>query len=317
MGVQLMVEDAVSAALQACDPRQQLPAGEFQDILFTVCDKVAGVMQAEQRSTLSGKDRTFIERRVSKLVGTCFNEMFPVRFRKSDRVICKTGSDEHDWASGLVVVVNEEHPEDEKSRLPYVVSIVPSGRFIAVPKDNNCVCRAELCFGQRAGALWFSLYCLQAQPLRRAARRFEVGDRVACAVEDDSDDYSIWAAGTVLDVDYSVHADAEKMLPDRNWSGDAGRVPYRVGLDSGCKVLVHRDEHWLVRDLALQAVGPRQSANGQRSLERLERRHRGDYTFEAIDHETRRVRPCKPPADSTDDEHDDDCPCCGYEAMPP
>jgi len=47
-------------------------------------------------------------------------------------------------------------------------------------------------------------------------------------------------------------------MPHRDWAGAAGTVPYRVQLDSGRKVLVHRDEPWLVRDLALQPEGPRQ-----------------------------------------------------------
>ena len=30
-----------------------------------------------------------------------------------------------------------------------------------------------------------------------------------------------------------------------------GIVPYRVAMDSGATVLVHQDEHWLVRDLTI------------------------------------------------------------------
>ena len=37
-------------------------------------------------------------------------------------------------------------------------------------------------------------------------------------------------------------------------------------LDTGCDVLVHRDEHWLVRDLALQREGVRIGADGTRCL---------------------------------------------------
>jgi len=39
-----------------------------------------------------------------------------------------------------------------------------------------------------------------------------------------------------------------------------------VRLDTGCDVLVHRDEHWLVRDLALQREGVRIGADGTRCL---------------------------------------------------
>ena len=86
-------------------------------------------------------------------------------------------------------------------------------------------------------------------------------------------------------------------------------MPYKVALDSGSRVLVHRDEHWLVRDLALQPPGSRQDARGARALTRLETRHKGDYTFEAVDHLTRRVRPCPAP-ESDEEEHGDDCICC-------
>ena len=72
--------------------------------------------------------------------------------------------------------------------------------------------------------------------------RFAAGERVACAVEDESNDYSVWAAGTVLEVDCSIEKDAAALLPDREWAGDAGRVPYVVELDSGGKVLVHNVE---------------------------------------------------------------------------
>ena len=89
-------------------------------------------------------------------------------------------------------------------------------------------------------------------------------------------------------------------------SGDASKVPDRVELDTGCRGLVHKDEHWLIRDLSLQAPGPRQSAK-ESCLKRIERRHRGDYTFEAVDHATRRVRACPPP--DSDEEHGEDCDC--------
>ena len=60
-------------------------------------------------------------------------------------------------------------------------------------------------------------------------------------------------------------------------------------LDSGTHVLAHRDVHWLVRDLALQPAGPRQSEDGTRNLKRLVKRSRNENEMELIDHETRRV----------------------------
>ena len=106
----------------------------------------------------------------------------------------------------------------------------------------------------------------------------------------------------MLEVDCSVEAEAATHLPDRDWSGIAGRVPYRVQLDAGHKVLVHQDVHWLVRDLALQPEGPRQAADGTRCLTRLERRQRGDE-WDVVDHATRQVRSCDAP--DSDDSDDD------------
>ena len=146
-------------------------------------------------------------------------------------------------------------------------------------------------------------------------RRFASGERVACAIEDESNDYSVWAAGTVRDVDYSIQEDAAALDPERDFTGARGVVPYRVELDTGGMVLVHRDEHWLVRDLELQSPGPRQLPAGESpresfasSLTRLERRHKGgmDAKWEAIDHMTRQVRDCEPPSE---DEHSDGCDC--------
>ena len=274
---------------------------------------------AQSARNLRANLRDFARQRVGKMVRAAFSEYEaerskPTRFQRADRVVCRLGGDRQ-WASGRIVATNEDNPDDPMGpKLPYIVKIdPPSTRIISVPRDNNDVCRSEVCFGQRPEALWFTLFCLPARPTT-GKPRFACGERVACAVEDESGDYSVWAAGTVVDADHSVAEDAAALLPEREWAGDAGRVPYRVQLDAGGHVLVHRDEHWLVRDLALQAVGPRQTPEsaGKRtasSLTRLERRHKGDYTWEAVDHMTRQVRPCEAPSD---DEHDDDCPCCGF-----
>ena len=116
----------------------------------------------------------------------------------------------------------------------------------------------------------------------------------------------VWAAGTVLESGVSLQAEVAALGPEAAVYADkAGCVPYRVKLDSGAVVLVHRDEHWLVRDLALQAEGPRQAADGYRCLRRLEKRRRdADGTWEELDHATRRVRPAAEPRD--DDESDED-----------
>jgi hypothetical protein len=214
--------------------------------------------------------------------------------------VCKVGG-ERRWASGTIQAINEDDPGDPtgQAKLPYVVKMdPPKARLISVPKDINDLVRAEVCFGQRAGALWFTLFCAPQRIVK--TRRFGVGERVSCAVEDTTDNYTIWAAGTVTEVSYSVASDASEMLPDRGWSGHI--VPYRVELDVGGHVLVHRDEHWLIRDLTLQPAGPRQAADGTRCLERIGKRQREEGAWEAIDHTTRRVRPADAPGDGSDDD---------------
>ena len=69
-------------------------------------------------------------------------------------------------------------------------------------------------------------------------------------------------------------------------------------------MLVHRDVHWLVRDLTLQPIGPRQSLDGTRDLKRLVKRRRGETEMELIDHATRKVR-VEEYCDSDDDDDDD------------
>jgi len=264
----LSVEDTVSAQIQESDPLRRLRGGDFQHVLFEVMDAVMRCMDDEKRTELEEDDHTFIARRVRMMVHAALEQYDaegppPTRFRRLDHVVCNVGG-ERKWASGVVAATNEDDPADpsSQSKLPYVVEIdPPSGRFIAVPKDDYDLIRAEVCFGQRGSALWFTLCSMPEGPPAAAAaapRRFGVGDRVACAIEDDTNDHGAWGAGTVLDVDYSVEGDATALLLQREWGGDAGIMPYRVQLDGGRKVLVHRDEHWLVRELALQPEGPRQ-----------------------------------------------------------
>ena len=297
MSLERWVEDAVAAQIQTCDPKQLLDGSDFQDVLDHVTAKVLGVMNRDQRTELDSEDCDFIEKRVRKMVDECHAEYDSRRaakahFHKFDRVVCNVGR-ERQWAAGTIQSVNEDDPIDPRGpKLPYVVKIdPPDARLISVPRDEYEVCRAEVCFGQRAGALLFTLFCL---PLRKDRRklRFGVGERVVCAVEDESDDWTVWRTGTVLDVDFSIEDEAKAVFPTRDWSGEAGRVPYRVQLDGSVCVLVHRDEHWLIRDLALQPEGPRQAADGTRALKRLEKRPKSDGVdeWQAIDHMTRQVR---------------------------
>ena len=297
LSLERLVEDAVAAQIQTCDPKQLLDGSDFQDVLDHVTAKVLGVMNKDQRTKLDCEDSDFIMRRVRKMVDECHAEYDSRRaakahFLKFDRVVCNVGR-ERQWAAGTIQSVNEDDPIDpDGPKLPYVVKIdPPDARLISVPRDEYEVCRAEVCFGQRADALFFTLFCL---PLRKDRRklRFGVGERVVCAVEDESNDWTVWRTGTVLDVDFSIEDEAKAVFPTRDWSGEAGRVPYRVQLDGSVCVLVHRDEHWLIRDLALQPEGPRQAADGTRALKRLEKRPKSDGAdeWEAIDHMTRQVR---------------------------
>lgn len=206
--------------------------------------------------------------------------------------------------------LDEKDPKDPtgQARLPYVVKLdPPEGRLIAVHADESDLVRAEVCFGQCEDALSFSLCCKPLQPLKQTSartRRFSVADRVACAVEDATSDYSDWAAGEVLALNHDVEVPAGDFTP-----GDNGLAtfPYLVMLETGTHVLVHRDDHWLVRDLALQAPGPRQSAAGACNLKRLEKRRAADGSgWELVDHQTRKVRLQGKAAFVSDDEDEDD-----------
>jgi len=275
----------------------------------TITDGVVGCMLQEGRTTLDDDDRSFIQRRARNLVGA-FCQPQKRRMALFDRVVCNIGG----WAAGTIQSVDEDDPEDPtgQSKLPYVVKIdQPIGRLVSVPHDANTHCRPEVCFGQKAGSLYFTLMCMpklrrQRGQTRGKALRFAVGDRVACAVEDETGDFTQWAAGTVLTLHVSIESEAAAFDTGLDLAGDAGCVPYRVTLDSGCTVLVHRDDHLLVRDLNLQAAGPRQAADGTRCLRRLEKRQRAaDGAWEDVDHYTRRVRPANAPADDDDDDDDD------------
>jgi hypothetical protein len=238
------------------------------------------------------------------------------RFEKMDRVLCFIGLPDMPWIPGTIQSLDEEDPSDPTGRkkLPYVVKVDPPiNRLISVPRDVNTLVTAERCFGQRAGALWSTMFAMPRRFMK--AKRFKVGDRVVCAVEDDTDRFTEWKAGTVTDVNYSIEADAKTFLDElgdqastltksRSWTKEGALVPYRVELESGCKVLVHRDEHWLVRDLELQAEAPRQAEDGTRNLKRLVKRKRGD-DWELVDHTTRKVRK-KTELDADSDDSDND-----------
>lgn len=311
------VEKAIKAAICECDPANLLRPHHVHDIVEAIAQHIMAVLQEENRAELGDDGRAFVEWRVGQCVCMCFEQYAaerkntPTRFLKLERVLICVDADKNTWASGSIEKINEDNPDDlQGPTFPYMVRLdAPDNRLLPVKADEYAHCRAEVCFGQRANAL-LSTFSSMPPILRgkAAARRFKAGERVAVAVEDASDKYSDWVAGTVVDVEWSVAQDAAQLLPSRDWSGNKGVVPYRVELDSGATVLVHKDEHWLIRDLTLQTPGPRQCEDG-RCLTRLIKRHKGDYTFEAVDHGTRRVRPCEPPEDEFGHSGDAHCPC--------
>ena len=179
-----------------------------------------------------------------------------LRFGKHDRVVCHLAG-RRAWAAGTIIELDRDDQENG-TQIPYLVKIdPPNGRVICVPRDDNHVVRAEFCFWDHAHTLPFTLFC---KPRKQTEMlRFGVGGRVACAVEDYMGNEVTWAAGTVLDVNYDAGSSSDSW----DWPCVDGIVPYRVLLDAGGHVLVHRDEHWLVRDLRLQPASPsRHSAAG-------------------------------------------------------
>jgi len=290
------IEAEVSHGIQRCDPDQQISNEVYADIIAEIVDTVFSVMEEEGRTELNDRDLGFIKERARRLTRESLPKVSrPARrFGKLDRVVCYIGGDRQ-WAPGRIQSLDEDDPQDPTGQtiLPYVVKLDPPvGRMISVPKDSNEVCRAEVCFGSRAGANLFTSMCM---PQRRVSstRRFAEGDRVACAVEDATDDFTEWAAGTVVTVEHTSQGEG-------NMAPGSATVPYKVDLDNGNAVLVHRDEHIFIRELALQPAGPCIGAGGTRCTARFAKRKKAaGEGFEMVDHQTRQVR-------AVQDDGDDD-----------
>ena len=296
------IEAEATAGVRQCDPRQLLADTDFGEILAEVVDKVFGVMEDEGRTDLNDRDRGFIKERTRILTraGLPRIERPRRRFAQLDRVVCKVGG-ERRWAPGTVQAVDEDDPKDPTGQtlLPYVVRIdPPNSRLVSVSEDSAELVRVEVCFGQHAEANWFTVMCLPMQRRQRARPRFAQGERVACAVEDATKEYSDWAGGTVAAVGHAFDFEGE-LAPG------SATVAYKVQLDNGSTVLVHRDEHRLVRELALQPEGARLAADGTRCLTKFAKRPAGDG-WAMVDHSTRMVRRLPPGRENNDDDDDDD-----------
>ena len=144
-------------------------------------------MEDEGRKQLGCKDRAYIKKTVRKMTRASLAPPAVLRFQKLERVVCNVGGGAG-WAAGSVHALNEEDPSDPTGQrvLAYVVRLdPPNSRLVSVPRDCNDLVRAEVCFGLRAGGIWFTRMCLP-KAVRRGSqrkRRFGVDDRVACAVD--------------------------------------------------------------------------------------------------------------------------------------
>lgn len=278
------IEQATLSAIREYDPHQKLSESNATEVAKTIIAKVQQVVVVEERRTaLDDRDHGYIRSRARSMMKDRL-EAQTLRFILLDRVICFVGG-EHGWLPGAVQGLNKEDPEDPTGEtiIPYVVKVDPPiSSLISVPSDENALVRPEICFGQREDALSFTAMCMWKRPGTKPQRRFGQGERVSCAVEDATNQFSDWRAGTVMSVNLTV-AGAGK-------EGEDLLMPYQVKLDSGCTILVHRDEHWLVRDLAFQPDGPRISADGSHCVSRFSQRSTMDGCVEKIDHATRNVR---------------------------
>ena len=271
-----LVQDAVKAEVWSQDPKNMLHGSEFANIVKLVAGWVRARMAQSQpqRTVLEEQDHDFIRETCGRMVQNHLHPRADRRFRTGDRVVCRLAG-RRAWAAGTILQLDRDDPDDPtgQTQIPYLVRIdPPNSRLICVPRDENGVVRAEACFWHHADAgLPFTLAC---KPVRQASwpRRFGVGGRVAVAIEDAAGaSRPPWTAGTVLEVDYDAGREAKGIASSSEWPSADAVVPYRVLLDTGGQVLVHRDEHWLVRDLRLQPAGPR-----QRRVTRFADRHEDD-----------------------------------------
>ena len=243
----------------------------------------------------------------------------PLRFVLKERVACKISQGQ--WLTGKVAMLHEPDPHGG-SVLPYVVSLDRSDRMISAPSDNDDCVRIEACFTE---AEWHVSRSLSAGR-SSLALRFKAGDVVACLAASLGHGRASadWRRARVRQVWPSLDLDEPRKhvpylleLLDEGVPGGEGGEGGEDGEDcvdgeGGAGLLCHRDDHYLVRDLALQPPGPRTDRS------RFATRQCADgSSFEELDHQTRVVRSTEfaAPAPKGDRDHgqlddlDDDFIC--------
>lgn len=224
------------------------------------------------------------------------NQQTP-RFECGECVVCRLPGG---WAPGRVIEKKKSDLQDQTKEQTRLLSeclhirldsaSIGGHRTVYMQDQRNYV-RLELCFGQRPDAESFTRACLpphQSRGSKRAKLRFAAGERVACLVEDDSGDYALWKGGTVTQLWPCVPSSEDDTVEDEKLA-----AAYAVQLDNDCRVLVHGDNHKLVRDLIYQAEGVYNFGFcGKRFTKR---RDVGSGEWELVDQSTRRARACSPP----------------------
>ena len=151
------IEELSRAGIASCDPQGQLSRSTADAIVQVLVEALYDVLVADGRGQLSDDDRAYIREMTRRLT----RDRLPKpskRFSVSDRVVCLVGG-ERGWAAGTVQSL------DQDGIFPYVVKLdPPDARLVSVPTDTPEQMRAEVCFGQRAGAAHFSRMCLPKAP---------------------------------------------------------------------------------------------------------------------------------------------------------
>ena len=145
------LDDAIAAELAACDPAGRLCGPKRSAVKLELLQNFFETLASNNQLTLTAADRGRIRGAVSASL--------PARFVRRDRVVCNVGG-ARPWEAGVVHAVDEPDPDDGSGRRKFAYIVLtdpPTARLVSVPQDSNDLIRAEVCFGQRAGALWFTL----------------------------------------------------------------------------------------------------------------------------------------------------------------